>query len=145
MKDFLKWGLIGSGVAYVLFRDQLAAVFGSSPSSPAAAAAASSPSSPAAAAPRAATDAAGTKARLLAAAQVEPAYIANSGRMSSYQWGYLYSIVRGVPSPDAGTLGIEDAAMLLSLDEYWTAATSHGLSGIQPRPRRSSASRAWGN
>jgi hypothetical protein len=151
MDGSLKWLLIGGAVAAFVFRNQIEEAIGvagaPAPQPPAA------PADPAAAAatpltPQSASD---TRARMFAAARTDPAYIAGSGRMTPFQWDFYYQAVRGVGAPSPAALGL-DGNMLLSLDEYWTAATAHGLSGLGRSPaggaggsrRRSLAAQAWG-
>lgn len=148
MRDFLKWGLLGGGVLYFFFHEQIAAAFAApgatqtpaTTTTPGAAATTTTPASKTGAA----TEADGTKARILAAVKDDANYIANNGRMSAFQWNFYYRLVRGVDAKDPSELGISDPAMLISLDEYWTVATAHGLAGLRPNYRRRSlAAAAW--
>lgn len=141
MKDFLKWGLVLGGVGYFFFREQIAAA-AAGVTAPVSASSPAAPASP----PPVTT---GTKELIAAAAKSDPAYRSNGGRLSAYQWNFYYTAVRNVAAPSPESLGL-DGSMLLSIDEYWTAASTRGgLSGARPqlrgvRPRRSLAAQAWG-
>ncbi|MBZ5580904.1 MAG: hypothetical protein LAQ30_01640 [Acidobacteriia bacterium] len=141
MKDFLKYALIGGGLAWLFFSDQIKAAL-------AIGATAAPPASPAPAdtttpAPQpAALDTTSAKARLLAAASKDPAYTAGQGTLNIWQWNYYYSQIRGVPGPDATAIGFADGATRVTVDEYWAAMTGHGLGAI--RRRRTHAGSAWG-
>jgi hypothetical protein len=150
MNSFTKIALV-AGIAAFAFRTQLEHALGIGtstptgegdpgigPGAPAPGAAAAPAGNPNPATPY--TDAAGTKARILAAAQSDAAFIAGNGRMSVYQWDYYYKLVRGLDAP--ADIGFSDNAALVSIDEYWQAATSHGLSGVSRRPGRRAAA-AW--
>jgi hypothetical protein len=142
MNSTLKWALIAAAI-WLFFRQQIEAAIGMTPAA-AAPAPAPIPPAPPAAQP-AVTDAQGTKAIMQAKAQTDAAYIAGNGRMSVYQWNVYYTAARGVEAPPPDTIGFPDGAVLISLDEYWAAASSRGLAGLRApaRRRRSLAAQAW--
>lgn len=142
MNNIFKYLLIGGGLAYFFMGDQIKAALHISgqPGAPLPNEAQPVTPTPAATAPAVATEATDTKSRMLAAASTDAQFIANGGRLSAFQWGFYYELKRGTKAKDPAALGIADPAMLLSIDEYWTAATRGGMAGI----RRRAAARAWG-
>lgn len=152
MNNFLKYGLIAGG-AYLLFKDQLAAMFPSmfggavSTTSPQQQAAPAQTTTPAAPAPTGVTptSAATTKDRLNAWAQANDFFKAQGNMLNAYQWNFGYNAVRGTAAPGPEVMfPAQDPNRLMTLDEYWTGVTSVGLSGVPATARPSAAAKAWG-
>ena len=113
MNDLLKYALIGIG-GYLIYRNYL------------------SPAPAPAAQPATATQPAATagKALLQQWAATEPDYQTH-GTLNAYQWNWGYAHVRGIQAPDPASMGIADANMQLTFDEYWNRASAAGLSGLR--------------
>lgn len=54
------------------------------------------------------------------------------GRLTSHEWNWFYSQVRGVPGPDPGPL-FADPLRRMSVEEYWPAISAAGFSGLNYR------------
>lgn len=87
---------------------------------------------PASTAPASTTNATTTQA-LVKAAATKGGF--NSGTVD--QWNYFYAQARGIPAPHPDQWGVTDAnrAQTLTFDEWWSLASSHGLSGVVPTGR----------
>lgn len=87
---------------------------------------------PAATTPASAANATTTQALVKAAAAAGGF---TSGNVD--QWNYFYAQARGIPAPAPDTWGVTDSnrAQVLTFDEWWDLASSHGLSGVIPTGR----------
>lgn len=118
--------LVG-GAAYFLFKDQLSAMFGTTPAANPAASAASATSNPAPSniLP---TSAATTRAMILQRAMADPSWASTGGLLNGWQWNWWYKIVRG---QDVPSLAFADWARKMTIDEFMNALASVGLSGMR--------------
>ena len=112
MNELVKYALIGIG-GYLIYQNYLA------------------PAPAAQAAPQTTTPPPPTagKALLQQWAASEPDYQVH-GTLNAYQWNWGYAHVRGTNPPDPVNMGIADPNMQLTFEEYWTRASSAGLTGL---------------
>lgn len=141
MRNALKVLLIGGGVAALMFKDQITAMFSGEPKEPTAPPTGTQPP----AAPPAAPPPAGIWDRLAAWAKTVPDYQAN-GTLNFHQWNWGYSDIRKVAGPAPESVGMGDGSRAITFEEYRAALTAAGLSAARPAapPMPNYARRAWG-